>query len=90
MMKPMRHRACECSKHQAIFDDAPGSNVELTIASCMRTCLYCGRCFKSAFTLREHLRSKKYTLRNVRVKNAAPGMSEDTASRKMKRFVDRA
>ncbi|OAF56733.1 hypothetical protein VC83_07063 [Pseudogymnoascus destructans] len=34
-------RGCTCPSHQAIYNGWPTHNADLTIAQCMRTCMYC-------------------------------------------------
>lgn len=49
-------RGCTCPSNQAIYNDRPTHNADLTIAQCMRTCTYCGSIFKGAAALRTHPR----------------------------------
>jgi hypothetical protein len=60
-------RGCTCPSHQAIYNDWPTQNAELTISRCMRTCMYCGSDFQEASTLRKHIKRVKYARRNLSV-----------------------
>jgi hypothetical protein len=68
-----RYTACTCDDHRNVYADLPWTNVELEIASCMRTCPYCGDEFKSAGNLRVHLRGAQYRHRNITVKAEKAG-----------------
>ena len=61
-------RGCACPSHQAIYDEWPKHNAVLTIAQCMRTCVYCGSDFEGASELRKHMKREKYARRNLSVK----------------------
>lgn len=61
-------RGCACSSHQEIYKDWPTHNAELTIAQCMRTCMYCGSNFQRASELRKHIKRARYARRNLSVK----------------------
>ena len=60
-----RYIACPCDDHRNVFADLPWTDAELEIASCMRTCPYCGNEFTSAGNLRAHLKTAQYQLRSV-------------------------
>jgi hypothetical protein len=51
----------------------PWTDAELEIASCMRTCPYCGDQFTSAGNLRGHLKRPQYRDRNITVKAEKAG-----------------
>jgi uncharacterized Zn-finger protein len=68
-----RHIACTCYDHEKVYADWPWTNAELEIASCMRTCPYCGNQFTSAGNLRAHLKTAQYQLRNITVKAEKAG-----------------
>jgi hypothetical protein len=68
-----RHIACTCDDHRNVYADLPWTDVELEIASCMRTCPYCGEQFKSAGNLRLHLKGAQYRHRNIIVKAEKAG-----------------
>lgn len=66
------------SSHQGIYDDWPEYDAELTIAQCMKTCVYCSNFFRSASELRRHLRTNKYARKNLRVHREEPGKLNPT------------
>jgi hypothetical protein len=70
--------ACTCPSHQTIYDDWPTHNAELTIAQCMRRCMYCGRDFNRASALRTHMRNLKYAKRGLRVTKETQGKWSST------------
>ena len=71
-------RGCACSSHQAIYKDWPTHNAELTIAQCMRTCIYCGSDFQGASELRKHIKRARYAQRNLSVKRETRGRYSST------------
>lgn len=67
-------KACKCPEHQDIYHDWPIRNAKLTIARCMKTCMYCGMNFPSTPHLRRHLNCLKYTRRrNLEVPRVTRG-----------------
>ncbi|KAJ6114107.1 hypothetical protein N7512_007552 [Penicillium capsulatum] len=50
------YKGCKCPEHQEIYTDWPTRNADLTIAQCMKVCMYCGKDFTGAAELRKHLR----------------------------------
>jgi hypothetical protein len=54
------YKGCKCPTHQEIYSNWPTHNAELTIAQCMRACMYCGTDFPRAFDLRKHLKKVGY------------------------------
>jgi hypothetical protein len=74
----LRFKGCKCSAHQGMYDNWPEYDAELTIAQCMRTCVYCGNSFRSASEVRRHLRRDKYAEKNIRVYQAEPGQLNPT------------
>lgn len=84
------YKGCNCPSHQELYENWPTRDVELTIAKCMRVCVYCGKDYAVAAELRKHMR-KKYTQRNITVafetkgkwSSTTPGWSRlETASRR--------
>lgn len=71
-------RGCACSPHQAIYKVWPTHNAELTIAQCMRTCMYCGSNFQRASELRKHIKRARYARRNLSVKLEMRGRYSST------------
>ena len=71
-------RGCTCQSHQAIYNDWPSKNAELTIAQCMRTCMYCGSDFQGAAELRKHIKRIKYARRNLTVCQETRGKYSST------------
>lgn len=66
-------KACKCPEHQNIYSAWPTHNAELTIAHCMKTCMYCGKDFSVAGALRKHIRKAEYAQRNLKVRSEVPG-----------------
>jgi hypothetical protein len=62
------YKGCNCPSHQEIYSSWPTHNAELTIAQCMKICVYCGRDFTGAGDLRKHLRKMDYARRNITVR----------------------
>jgi hypothetical protein len=60
------YKGCKCPSHQDIYSEWPMQDAELTIAQCMRTCVYCGKSFPVASELRKHIK-KRYAKRNLTV-----------------------
>lgn len=58
---------CRCPEHREIYRHWPAREAELTIAQCMRVCMYCGKDFPQATELRKHLRKPQYSRRNLTV-----------------------
>lgn len=71
-------KGCKCLSHQEIYNNWPTRNAELTIATCMKTCVYCGSDFTVAAELRKHLRGKKYTQRNISIQQETRGKWSST------------
>ena len=71
-------KGCKCSGHQDIYSDWPTHNAELTIAQCMKTCVYCGKDFITAAELRKHMRKLEYARRNLRVCQESRGKGSST------------
>lgn len=71
-------RGCACSSHQGIYNNWPTYNAELTIAQCMRTCVYCGRNFQGASELRKHMKRARYAQRNINVQRETQGRYSST------------
>lgn len=69
----LRYKGCRCPVHQGMYEDWPAYDAELTIAPCMKTCVYCGNMFRSASELRRHLRGHRYARKNLRVHLEDPG-----------------
>jgi hypothetical protein len=62
------YKGCKCPEHQGLYSNWPTSNAELTIAQCMRICMYCGKDFPVAAELRKHIRKRvEYAQRNLTV-----------------------
>lgn len=59
------YKACRCPEHQEIYNTWPTEDAELTIAHCMKICMYCGKDFPVAAELRKHIKKKDYALRNL-------------------------
>jgi hypothetical protein len=72
------YKGCKCPLHQEIYSDWPTHNAELTIAQCMKICVYCGRDFTSAAELRKHMRKSDYAQRNLRVRQETRGKGSST------------
>lgn len=71
-------KGCKCPSHQQIYNDWPTDNAELTIAQCMKTCVYCGSDFPTAAELRKHLKRMKYARRNLSVFLETRGSNSST------------
>ncbi|KAK4075525.1 hypothetical protein Purlil1_12650 [Purpureocillium lilacinum] len=65
-------KACKCPEHQNVYSAWPTHNAELTIAHCMKTCIYCGKDFSVAGALRKHIRKAEYAQRNLKVRSENP------------------
>jgi hypothetical protein len=74
----LRYQGCRCPVHQGMYEDWPEFDAELTIAQCMRTCVYCGNSCRSASELRRHLKRVKYVKKNIRVYKPEPGQLNPT------------
>ncbi|KAM0742772.1 hypothetical protein ACQRIT_002949 [Beauveria bassiana] len=59
-------KGCNCPAHQELYDGWPRLDAELTIARCMKTCVYCGKDWPDACLLRKHIR-RVYGSRNITV-----------------------
>ncbi|KAJ6436485.1 hypothetical protein O9K51_10967 [Purpureocillium lavendulum] len=68
-------KACKCPEHQNIYSAWPTHNAELTIAHCMKTCMYCGKDFSVAGALRKHIRKAEYAQRNLKASRRVPNAS---------------
>ena len=67
-------KSCQCPDHQEMYNDWPTEDAELTIAKCMKRCMYCGKDFPAAVDLRKHLgRRLDYASRNIFVNYETPG-----------------
>ncbi|QKX57721.1 uncharacterized protein TRUGW13939_04840 [Talaromyces rugulosus] len=62
------YKGCKCPSHQEIYSDWPTHNAELTIAQCMKICVYCGKDFAVAAEVRKHMRRYHCTQQNVRIR----------------------
>lgn len=60
------YKGCKCPSHQDLYSNWPTRDAELTVARCMRVCVYCGKDFPIAAELRKHMR-KKYAPKNITV-----------------------
>jgi hypothetical protein len=68
------YKGCKCPEHQEIYNDWPVQDAELTIAKCMRTCMYCGKHFSLATALRQHIRKRpEYTQKQITVRMETAG-----------------
>ncbi|KAH7117323.1 hypothetical protein EDB81DRAFT_915985 [Dactylonectria macrodidyma] len=64
------YKACRCPSHQDVYSNWPTQDAELTIAQCMKMCMYCGKDFPTAAELRKHIRKRvEYAQRNITVRN---------------------
>ena len=72
------YKGCKCPPHQDIYSNWPTDNAYLTIAQCMRTCIYCGRDFPKASELRRHMRNAEYIRRNLEIKYEGRGIGSST------------
>ncbi|EDN04471.1 predicted protein [Histoplasma mississippiense (nom. inval.)] len=73
------YKACKCPEHQEIYSSWPAQDAELTIAHCMKICMYCGRDFPLAAELRKHLKRKEYSSRSLT--RLHPGMDAEAPRR---------
>ncbi|CRG90417.1 putative RNA-directed DNA polymerase from transposon BS [Talaromyces islandicus] len=62
------YKGCKCPSHQEIYSDWPTHNAELTIAQCMRICVYCGKDFALASEVRKHMRRYHCSQQNVKIR----------------------
>jgi hypothetical protein len=62
------YRGCRCLEHHDIYSDWPTHNIEISVTSCMRTCVYCGKWCTSAPNLRRHLQNVEYKRRNISIR----------------------
>jgi hypothetical protein len=71
------YKGCTCPEHQEIYTDWPTRDADLTVAQCMKVCMYCGKDFTATTELRKHLRASKYTKHNlaVRIETRGSGSS---------------
>ena len=60
------YKGCRCREHQDIYTHWPTRDAELTIAKCMRVCVYCGEDYTTAAALRGHMR-RLYERRNLTI-----------------------
>lgn len=60
------YKGCKCPEHQEIYSNWPTESAELTIARCMKLCVYCGKDFEITAELRKHMK-KKHANRNITV-----------------------
>ncbi|CEJ62709.1 hypothetical protein PMG11_11202 [Penicillium brasilianum] len=67
------YKGCKCDEHQEAYIDWPTQNADLTIAQCMKVCMYCGKDFTTAAELRKHLRQSKYSKQNLAVQMETRG-----------------
>lgn len=67
------YKSCRCPQHQEVYSTWPTHNAELTIAHCMKTCMYCGKDFSTAGALRKHIRKVEYAQRHLTVRSETPG-----------------
>lgn len=54
------YKGCYCLEYQEIYSDWPAHNAKLTIAQCMKICVYCGKDFAVVAKLRKHMRKHHY------------------------------
>lgn len=71
-------KGCRCPSHQEIYRDWPARDAELTIAKCMKICVYCGSDFVIAAELRKHLKGVKYARRNLTINQEIRGKYSST------------
>ena len=71
-------KGCRCPAHQEIYSNWPTFNAELTIAQCMKTCVYCGKDCTNAAELRKHMRKMDYARRNLRIRQETRGKWSST------------
>lgn len=67
------YKGCKCPSHQEIYSNWPTHNAELTIAQCMKICVYCGRDYTTAAELRKHMRRLDYARCNIRIRQETRG-----------------
>jgi len=67
------YKGCRCPSHQEIYNEWPTQNAELTIAPCMKTCVYCGKNCTDAAKLRKHMRKMIYARRNLSIRQGTIG-----------------
>ena len=72
------YKGCKCPSHQEIYSDWPTHNAELTIAQCMKICVYCGKDFPIASELRKHLKRPEYAHRHLRICQETRGKGSST------------
>jgi hypothetical protein len=72
------YKGCRCPSHQEIYSNWPYHNAELTIAQCMKICVYCGKDFQSAAELRKHMKKSEYARRNLRIQQETKGKWSST------------
>ena len=72
------YKGCRCPSHQEIYSDWPTHDAELTIAQCMKICVYCGKDFPIAAELRKHLKRSEYVQRNLRICQETRGKGSST------------
>jgi hypothetical protein len=60
------YKGCRCPEHQEIYKDWPVRDAELTVAKCMRVCVYCGKDFPTTSALRGHMK-RVYVKRNLAI-----------------------
>jgi hypothetical protein len=72
------YKGCKCPSHQDIYSNWPYRNAELTIAQCMKICVYCGKDFQSAAELRKHMKKSEYARRNLRIQYESKGKWSST------------
>ena len=72
------YKGCKCPSHQDIYSDCPTHNAYLTIAQCMKICVYCGKDFPKASELRRHIRNAEYIRRNLEIKYEGRGIGSST------------
>jgi hypothetical protein len=67
------YKGCHCPEHQELYSDWPAHNAELTIAQCMKICVYCGKDFAVAAELRKHMRKHHCASQNLRIRVETTG-----------------
>jgi hypothetical protein len=72
------YKGCKCPSNQEIYSDWPTHNAELTIAQCMKICVYCGKDFTVAAEVRKHMKKMHCTERNVRIRTETRGKGSAT------------
>ncbi len=66
------YKGCRCPEHQDIYSNWPTQDAELTVALCMKVCVYCGKDYEITAELRKHMR-KKYAKHNLNVVHETRG-----------------